>query len=139
MKHVAIQKIEVPYILSVSGGCIYYTTLGIALGLLLVRSNHSLWAAIPFIGKYPLYQNISNFTISYSFLMTFGLSRLYQPHAWRSILIGAGVLVFLNVFMETFVTFINTRDWRDAVAGAVGIIVGLFFLAMIQRYFTRLK
>jgi hypothetical protein len=139
IKHKKKNSRKSKFKLTTSGIVVLYLSLGIMFGLFLARTNLTLWRQLPLAGNTDAYNHLSNLAFSYLILINFGLAVFYQSIAWNLVFWAAIFLIILNLVVETSVTFLNTKDPTDAIFGIFGVILGLLFLYIIQKYCLKLN
>jgi len=117
-----------------TGSIVYFLTLAIVAWLMLTRGDYSFWNHIPLIDNLQLYHYMSNFCISFLLIIVAGLSNPYDKHANRIVFMWAAALLAANVLFEFVIPVLNTRDWRDAIAGVLGIALGMLLLYSMKHY-----
>ncbi len=131
-------KKKIPYLprytFTATGRIIYFAALAIVLGLMLTRGNHAFWNHVPIIGTFELYRYMSNFCISFLIIVAAGMSNPFSQHANRTVFVWAGALAAANLIIEFGITILNIRDWHDAIAGFIGIALGLVLVLAMKHY-----
>ena len=85
------------------------------------------------------YSHISNFSISFIFVLIIGYLWILQGIAFKKIIIMAAVIVVLNFSYELFLPLINTKDLVDAYFGMAGSLLATILLLPIAIFGTKLK
>lgn len=75
----------------------------------------------------------TNFSISMLLMLFIGFIALVCGGKMRSVLIAGLVIIAANFICELFLTFLNTTDIIDAVAGAIGVAIALIFLHFLNK------
>ncbi len=125
------------YNLSVPGLGLYYISIFIALGILLLRNNAGLTDYSTLSADFA--PHISNFSISYTLITVIGLTLIHRKNKAKLLLFALIALLILNVFAETVLTIGNTPDFIDAIFGVAGSLLGMATLLVIQRFFSKQK
>ena len=81
--------------------------------------------------------HVSNFAISLIFYLGIGYSWLLYGVKFRAIAVLGLVLIVANFICETLMSFMNTIDIFDAIAGSIGVLLGFIFLLLANKYGLR--
>ncbi|NLN25737.1 MAG: hypothetical protein GX163_08855 [Bacteroidetes bacterium] len=85
------------------------------------------------------YSHISNFSISFMFVLIIGYLWILQGMAFKKIIIMAAVMIVLNFLYELFLPLLNTKDIVDAYFGMAGSLLATILLLPIAIFGTKLK
>lgn len=81
-----------------------------------------------------IYSHTTNLVISSVFVLAYGLARLLTGGTMREITVVTLLVIAANYGYELFLPLWNVPDAVDANYGAVGSLVSLGVIALIQRY-----
>ncbi len=78
--------------------------------------------------------HVSNFSISLMLCLGLGYLALLYGHKFRTILILGALVLLANLVCETVLSFLNTPDLLDALAGSFGVFVALAYLFFVSLH-----
>ena len=78
--------------------------------------------------------HVSNFAISLIFYLVVGYAWLLHGVKFRPIAILGLAIIIANFICETLLSFVNTIDIFDAIAGSIGVIVAFAFLFLANKF-----
>lgn len=97
-----------------------------------VSGGTHLDAAVPWLRPHA-----SNLLLSFWLVLGYGFLRMLYGARLPELLLATGVVVACNVVYEGLLTFANTRDMTDALAGALGAGLALGIVAVLRRWGLR--
>ena len=127
-------KIKTKLTFNLLGWLIYYSMLVIMLTLVFLHGKSMYRTDWPIFGSFITYDHISNFVGSYIFLTGISLIWVLNKVSWKYILAASAIIVLANFIYEYLLTFLNTKDPLDALAGVIGVCFGLLVLVLLSKF-----
>ncbi len=126
------KTIQFPYRLPIKAIAIYYAAIGFALWIMLSRNKTEPWASLP-KALNDWGQHVSNFGLTFMLFLSISLFWILQGVPRKAYLWLAGILLAINVFVELFVSILNTPDVVDIPFGVAGVVAGLGVVYLLNR------
>ena len=80
------------------------------------------------------YSHVSNCIISCDLFATIALIWLVTGVSNKAVILLGITIILLNLFVERFVTILNTPDIADACYGIAGVILAGIFITIIKLF-----
>ena len=80
------------------------------------------------------YNHISNFSIAFTLYITIGYVGVMLGVTVKHLAVIGLFFLFVSLFIELFIPFLNTPDNIDAIFGIFGVMVAFVVLFLVKKY-----